>query len=315
MLDALLANWPLKLLALALAFAIWVSVTGENRAVQDFKVPLEIRLAEDLVLASSPPTTVDVRLRGVESLMRRLDPVPMAVRVDLRDATTGEQEVLWSRDDLKGIPRGVEIDFIDPDRTQLTIETRRRRQLPVEPTFLGQPPEEFAFYGARVVPDQLRVEGPASQVDALEVLRTTPIRLDERSKPFVARVSVVAEGELVRLIDQDTLDVFVAVDAAAVERRLENVPVEVVGAPPGTSVEPATLNVTLSGPPRLVDRLTAAQLRLLADASAVTADSGTHEVPVRVEFAGLDPDEQTRVNVEAISRRQVEITLSGRRSL
>jgi YbbR domain-containing protein len=278
MLDALLANWPLKLLALALAFAIWVSVTGESRAVQDVEVPLEIQLPEDLVLASSPPTTVDVRLRGVESLIRRLDPVPMAVRVDLRDATTGEQEVLWSREDLKGIPRGVEIDFIDPDRTQLVIETRGRRQLPVEPTFLGQPPEGYAFYGAQVTPDQLRVEG-------------------------------------VRLIDQDTLDVFVAVDAAAVERRLENVPVEVVGAPPGTSVEPTTLNVTLSGPPRLVDRLTADQIRLLADASAVTADSGTHEVPVRVEFAGVASDERSRINVEAISRRQVEVTLSGRRSL
>ncbi len=315
MLDTLLANWPLKLLAIALAFAIWVSVTGENRVVQDFKVPLEIQLPDDLALASDPPTAVDVRFRGLESVMRRLDPVPMAVRVDLRDATSGEREVLLSRQNLIGVPRGVEVDFMDPDRAELVVETRRRRDLRVEPTFLGQPAQGFAFYGARVSPKRLRVDGPSSQVDALEVLRTNPIRLDDRSEPFMTHVGVVPEGKHVRLVDQDTLDVLVLVDAAAVERRLEDVPVEVVGAPPGTTVEPAALHVTVSGPPQLVEKITPDQVRLIADASGLSPDAAKQNIEVRAEFAGFDPDERARLSVESISQGKVRVTPSGRRSL
>ena len=315
MLDRVLANWPLKLLALGLAFTIWVSVTGENRVVQDLRVPLEIDVSDDLIPSSIPPTTVSVRLRGAESLMRRLDPVPIVVRVDLRDASPGPQEVVLGRGDVSGAPRGVEVDFIEPDRLTLELDTRSRRELPVEPTILGQPAEGFAFYNAQVSPNQLRVEGPASQVDQLQVLRTTPIRLDGRTETFAVRVAVAAESELVRVLGPDTLSVRVVVDAAAVERRLENLAVEAVGAPAGSTVKPDVLHVILAGPPRLVDRLAPDQVRLYADVTRPPVDGGHVEVPVRVELLGLGPDERSRVQVKSISRRQVQVTLSGRRSL
>ena len=126
MLDRILTNWPLKVLAIVLAFAIWVSVTGEKRTLQDFQVPLEVRVADELVLASTPPNTVTVRLRGSESLLRRLDPLPIVVRADLTDASTGEQDVQLSAGDIGGLPRGVEVDFIDPDRIRVVIAACRR---------------------------------------------------------------------------------------------------------------------------------------------------------------------------------------------
>jgi YbbR domain-containing protein len=315
MLDVLASNWPLKLLALALAFAIWVSVTGESRVVQDFRVPLELELDDDFVVASSPPTTIEVRLRGVESLMRRLDPVRMVMRLDLRDAGEGEQELVLARENLSGIPRGVEVEFIDPNRSQVVLAERKRLDLRVEPTFLGQPEDGYAFYNAQVTPEKLRVEGPAAQVENLELLRTNPIRLDGRSEPFVARVGVVPEGELVRVLGRETLEVYVVVDAAAVERRIENIPVEVVGAAAGTQVNPETLNLILSGPPRLLDQLTPDQIRLVADVSRLSQDATRADVPVIVDFPGIPEDERSRVSVKSMSRRQVEVSLSGRRSL
>jgi hypothetical protein len=315
MLDRLTSNWQLKLLAVGLAFAIWVSVTGESRVVQDYRVPLELELADDLVVTSNPPTTLEVRLRGLESLMRRLDPVRMVARVDLRDAVEGEREIVLDRENLTGIPRGVEVDFIEPNRSQIVLAQRSHRDLPVEPTFLGQPAEGYAFYNARATPNRLRVEGPASQVDGLEVLRTNPIRLDGRSEPFVARVGIVQEGEQVHILGRETIEVNVVVDAAAVERRIENVPVDVVGAAAGTTVKPELVNLIVSGPPRLVDLLTPDQVHLIADVSRLAPDTTKADVPLRVEFAGIAIDEISRVSVKSMSRRQVEVSLSGRRSL
>jgi len=315
MLDRMAAHWPLKLLSLALAFAIWVSVTGESRVVQDFRVPLELQLGDDITVASSPPTTIEVRLRGVESLMRRVDPVRMVMRLDLRDANEGEQELVLATESLSGIPRGVEVDFIDPNRAQVVLARVLRVDLPVEPTFLGQPADGYALYDAGVDPERLLVEGPKEQIEKLEVLRTNPIRLDDRSEPFIVRVGVAQEGELVRVLGRETLDVRVVVDAAAVERRVENVPVDVIGAATGTTVNPESINVILSGPPRLVDLLTPDQIHLIADVSRLAPDTTQADVPIRVEFAGISIDELSRIEVKSMSRRHVEVSLSGRRSL
>ncbi len=70
MLDRVLVNWPLKVLAISLAFAIWVFVSGEKRIVKNFEVPLDLRLPDHLALLEAPQRTVSVRLRGPESLIR-----------------------------------------------------------------------------------------------------------------------------------------------------------------------------------------------------------------------------------------------------
>ena len=59
--------------ALGMAFVIWVSITGESSILKDFGVPLAIEMAEDRILTVTPPNNVTVRLRGPESLMRRLE--------------------------------------------------------------------------------------------------------------------------------------------------------------------------------------------------------------------------------------------------
>ena len=95
MLDRVLLNWPLKLLAASLAFAIWVFVSGEERIVRDFEIPLDMQLPEHLALLEAPPTTVAVRLRGPEGLIRRIQPGDMAIGVELGDTPTNRLDSDW----------------------------------------------------------------------------------------------------------------------------------------------------------------------------------------------------------------------------
>jgi YbbR domain-containing protein len=310
MLDRLLTNWPLKLLAMALAFAIWVSVTGETRIVQDFSVPLELQLSESKVLSSTLPTTVTVRLRGSQGQMRRLDSVPMVLRVNLRSAPVGEQDVQISSRDLDGVPRGVEVDFIDPDRLSLLLDERLSVELPIEPTFIGQPPEGYAFYGARVQPESVLVEGPRSQLEPLELLRTNPIRLDNRTEPFVVRVTAVPEDSYVRMLDPRSLEVHVDIDASPVERSFEEVPVVVRGGTAGDEVDPAAVSVILSGPPALINSLLPEHVAAVADVSELQPGM-EHVVQVQVDFAGVAFEDQARINVKSIGQREVKVKLAG----
>jgi len=310
MLDRVLSNWPLKLLAVALAFFIWVSITGENRVVQDFSLPLEIELSDETVLVSQTPNTVTVRLRGPESLMRRLDPVPMGLQVDLGDAAPGDHDVQFTSADLVNVPRGAEVEFIDPARISLSLEQRLRRELDVEVNFLGQPPAGFTFYGADVLPRSILVEGPVSEVEPLEVVRTNPIRLDRRTEPFEARAAAVPEGAHVRVIDPRPLEVRVDVDAAPVERRFDEIPVQLdVGGVGQVTTEAVT--VTLSGPPSAVDRVRPEQIRVLAGVGEAEAGAGPLDVDLRVEFTGIPARELARITVKSLSHRRVTVRLAG----
>jgi YbbR domain-containing protein len=311
MLDAVTTNWPLKLLALAFAFAIWVSVTGEQRIVQDFSLPQEINVSDDRVVASPTPNTVTVRLRGAESLMRRLDPVPMALSVDLHDAAPGERDVQLSNEQLVNLPRGVEVEFIDPDRLSLIVERRLRRELEVEVTFLGQPPEGYAFYGAESFPAKILVEGPESQIEPLQDVRTNPIRLDQHTESFVARVTAIPVGEFVRIVDPRPLEVRVDVDEMPRERTFQEIPILIIGGGEGSQTNPDRLDVTLSGPPSLVDRILPDQIRLLADASGLEPSRQAREVELRVELIDVPARDLGRVTVMSPSGRKVSLRVSG----
>ena len=135
-----LRRWHLKLLALALAVAVWVAVTGEGRGVQDFRVPVDVVLSSGATLAGTPPPNVTVRLRGPDSLLRRLDPYDLTVRIDLRDEWGGERTVQLTPRNVAGVPRDVEVASIDPDRLRLGVARKKRREITVVPTIVGKPP-------------------------------------------------------------------------------------------------------------------------------------------------------------------------------
>ena len=313
MLESLQANWPLKLLALGLAFAIWISVSSENRIVQDFTIPLEILLPDELTLATVQPTTATVRLAGPETSIRNLDPVPIAVRVDLGEGAAGQHDVLLSRANLTGVPRGLDLEFIHPDRLTLTVDRRVRQQLPVEPIFLGEPPEGYVFYGAEVRPDNLTVEGPASEVQSLDVLRTNPIRLDLRTSPFTIPVAAVPESPHVRVVDTRTVAVRVLVDTTPMNRTIEGIAVEVVGQAYEAVASPETISATLAGPPSLVEGLRPEALRAIVDASGMLPRARSYQAPLRLDFLEVTVEDRARISILSLSKGQVAVRIFDRK--
>ena len=311
MLDRVLVNWPLKLLALSLAFGIWVFVSGEKPIVRDFEVPLDMQLPDHLALLEAPPPTVSVRLRGPESLILR--PVGMALRVELTDLPPGDQVVNLAKTDLAGVPRGVDVDYIDPSSVRVQLDERGRLKFPIDVAFLGQPPEGYAFYGARVTPEELTLEGPKSQLSLVETLKTQTIRLDQRTEPFTATVTAVPGHASLRVVETTPIKVSVEVDVAPVERTFTRVPVEAIGQVYETSVSPTHTAVTLSGPPALLERLRSRQLRLVVDVSKLTPFDQPRQVPVQLDLVDVPVEEMSRISMKTVGRREVSVLVSERR--
>lgn len=313
MVGALTRNAALKLLALLLAFAVWVAMSGESSIVQDLRVPVDLAVPDGLIAAEAPPATVGVRLRGPESLLRRLDPLPLEVRVDLRDAAPGPRNVQLSADDVGGVPRGIEVATIEPDRFRIELERRARKLVPIVPSFAGHPLPGYAVYDVRIAPDSLEVEGPESRVATLTRLRTDPIRLDDRNAPFTVRTSAVPSNAEVRVVDPQPLEAQVEVDVAPAARVYPGVPVRVVGLEFDGVPSPAYVDVTLSGPPALLAEIRGDQIRAVADAHGLAPRAEPHSVRLRIELLGLAEPDRARVTVKSLSRPRVAVALTHRR--
>lgn len=313
MLDLVFRRWGLKLLAFAIAFAIWLAVVGENKAVQDFRVPLDVALRQDAILEGPVPTAVNVRLRGTQNVLQRIAPFDLEMRVDLRDADVGERNVLLSSETLLGLPAEVEVVLIDPGRVAFRVARRGRKAVPVAPEFVGRPAPGYEFYWAEASPDTVEIEGPETKIAGVSRLRTDPIQLDGRTEPFVLRVAAVPDSPDVRVRDPRPITVRAHVDVAPVEASFDDVPVTFSGQTYAASAVPPALRVTIAGPPALVGRIRPSQIRAVADLTGLEPRALPHAVPVRIDVLDLSLSELARVTVRALSRSKVEVRLSDRR--
>jgi YbbR domain-containing protein len=311
--EPLVRNWPLKLLAVLLAFAIWVGVTGENRIVQDFRVPVDIGLPDHLIPGEAPPSTVNVRLRGPETLFRRLDPLPLEVNVDLHEAGPGPRTVLLTPDNVAGVPDGLEVALIEPDRFRLLLDRRVRKVLPVVPAFVGQPSGGFAVYDVRIDPESLEVEGPESRVATLSRLRTDPIHLEGRTSSFSVHVSAVPASPEVRVVDPRLLQAEVDVDTAPASATFDGISVVLAGKVYEGSASPPTVSAILSGPPTLLRGFRSDQLRAVVDVQGLAPRPEPYRLPIRIELLDIPAAKLGRITVKSVSRPWVSVSLTNRR--
>ncbi len=313
MLEAVLRNWRLKLLSLALAFALWVAVTGESRIVQDVEVPLALSVRNEHTVSTRPPRSVSVRLRGAESVVRAIEPGRLEVVADLRDLAPGPRTVQLSEASVKGVPPGVEVERVDPNRLSVTLARKVRRKVPVVPSFLGRPPDGYAFYGAEVVPEVVEIEGPEPEVAGASRVRTDPIHLERATRPFIARVGAVPDSPEVRVVDAATVEVRAQVDAAPIETTFHAVPVVLAGRTHEAEVSPTTVSVRLAGPPGLIARLRSEQVRAVADLTGLAPRGAAYRVPLRVDLVDVPASDLARISVKQAGTGSVRVRILERR--
>lgn len=313
MFDFLIRRWPIKLLAVLIAFAIWVAVIGENRVIQDFRVPLDVALRQDAILVGEAPTSVMVRLRGPETLLQRVEPLGMELRVDLRDAAAGERNVQLSGSQLFGIPSGLEVASLEPVRLRLVIDKRAKLSLAVQPVLAGRPEAGYHCYGSIANPERLEVEGPRASLAGLGRLRTDPIRLEGHYAPFTARVGAVVEQPDVRVTDPKPVEVRVLVDEAPIDQSFDGVPVVFANQAFDSLASPAVVRAVLTGPRALLRSLRPGQARAVADLAGLTPRTAPYPVSIRIDFANLTPEQRARLTVRIVSRPRVDIRVSDRR--
>src|ERR1700728_3937430 len=88
------ANAGLKLLALAVSFALWATYTSEPYAEVGFQVPLEFTtMPPQLEITGDVPNNVRVRVRGRSALLRRMIAGDLSLQLDMKEGKIGTTDL------------------------------------------------------------------------------------------------------------------------------------------------------------------------------------------------------------------------------
>jgi YbbR domain-containing protein len=170
-----LHNAGFKLISLLAAAVLWFAVARSPVAEIEMRVPIEFHnLPDNLEIDSASFTEAQIRLRGPERVIHRLQPGDVRAEIDLASVQPGGRTFdLTSRH--VSVPQDLEVVQIIPGQFHLSFDQRTSRTVEVRPRVTGN----FAG-GMRVAqviadPATVTVTGPQRRVDALEAATTDPV--------------------------------------------------------------------------------------------------------------------------------------------
>jgi YbbR domain-containing protein len=292
----------LKILAIALASLLWLTVAGEHVVERSLRVPLEFRnIPEALEIVGNTPDTVDVRLRGSSAVLSRVQAGEIVAVLDLNSARAGSR-LFHIRNDEVRAPFGVEVSQVVPSTLALELEKSARRTVPVIPAIEGDPAPGFVVGRSSADPPTVEIVGPDSHVRQVAEATTEPVSVKDARSRVRDSVTVGVVDSSVRLAQAQSANVVVEIWPAPVERRMPDVPVRWrnLGSGLRAQVSPQLVHVTVRGSSAPLASLRGDSVQAFVDLAGL--GSGRYNLRVQV-----DPAEN--FGVVAIDPAVVSVTI------
>ena len=292
----------LKVLAIALATLLWLTVAGEQTVERAMRVPLEMtQKPEDLEIVGDPPLAVDVLVRGSSALLSRLDVGEVVAVLDLSAARPGSRLFALRTDRVK-VPYGVQVAQIVPSTLAVELEKSATRTVPVVPALEGEPARGFVVGRITSEPSTVRVIGPESRVKRLAEATTETVSVAGERERLRDVVTVGVSDSAVRLAEPQRATVVVEIVPAPVERQIARVPVRWrnLGAGMRATIGPSVAEVQIRGQQESLDKIRPDTIQAFVDLAGL----GPGRYNLRVQ---VDPSEA--FGVSAIEPAVVEVTI------
>ena len=192
-------NLGLKFLALGLGSLLWFIVSGERIVERSVSVPLAFRnRSASIEMTNTPPSTVDVRLRGSSGQLARLGPGDVAAYIDLAGTPAGSR-VFQVQPDQVTAPFGVEVVQVLSPAVSLDLDRSGAREVPVRPFIDGEPAPGFTRGDVTVDPARIEVIGPESHLKDLQFAITEPVSIAGATATVKRVVRVAISDAALRL--------------------------------------------------------------------------------------------------------------------
>jgi YbbR domain-containing protein len=167
-------NLTLKITSLVLATGLWLAVSSSPPSEVVLNTAIIFRnMPQNLEISSVNIPSVQVRVRGPERRVRRLQATDVYAEVDVSGVTPGEHTFDLTK--AIGVPDKLEISQVVPSEIHVVLDTRVMRWVPVHPRVIGTFPAGYRIGRITVDPEKVELVGPKKEIDAVESATTDPV--------------------------------------------------------------------------------------------------------------------------------------------
>ena len=212
-------NLGLKLVSLLLAIGLWTVVARDPIAEVEMKVPIEFHnLPDNLEIDSASFTEAQIRVRGPERVIHRLQAADLHAEIDLASVRPGERTF-----DLTGrqvrVPQDLEVVQIIPGQFHLSFDNRETRTVEVRPRVTGNFASGMRVKQVIADPASIMITGPRRRVEAVEGAITDPVDISGA----MTRASFVTQAyvpdPLIQVVHPTPIRVTVIMEASGDEKQ------------------------------------------------------------------------------------------------
>jgi len=210
-----LHNFGLKLISLILAVGLWLAVSRNPAAEVAVEVPIEFQnVPENLEISSPQIPPAQIRLRGPEILVNRLQRSDVHTTIDLGGARPGERTFdLTARQVRK--PYGLDVVQVVPSQFQLAFDTRLTRSVEVHPRVVGTFADGYSIGRILVAPPMITISGPRARVQAAEAAITDPLDVSGTMNRATFVTHAYVSDPMVQVVDPAAIHVTIIMEKSS----------------------------------------------------------------------------------------------------
>jgi len=266
-----LDNWPLKVVAILLAIALWIVVAAKRPATQIRPVSVQLDLPRGRALTQPLPNVTALvvgRASGLLTLYRE----PLVIHKVVPDTVSSSQYALAlaPADVVVSPDAKVAVQDVQPRQIVVVLDEIARRRVPVRARVTIQPDSGYVLVGGvAVIPAEVEIAGPRAQVGPLDSVSTAPVEVTGAREPVRLRVPLDTGAATTLRMSPAEVEVLAQVVPLA-ERLFTGIPVFVDN--PTWAPDPAEVTLAIRGPATRV-------LALAADSFRVSVTPGRTATP------------------------------------
>ncbi|MGH9515494.1 MAG: CdaR family protein [Terriglobales bacterium] len=207
-------NLGLKVISLLIATGLWLAVSSESTSEVAFNVAIIFQnMPNDLEISSETIPSAQVRVRGPERLVRRLQASDVHEEIDLSGMKPGERTFDLYVSQVT-VPDKLEATQIVPSQIHLLFDRKTTRVVPVRPRVVGTFASGYSIAQIKSDPENVEISGPKKSVDGVESAITDPIDVSGLiSRTTYSRHAYVSDP-LIRVVDPHPVRITIIMERA-----------------------------------------------------------------------------------------------------
>ncbi len=271
--ELLLANWPIKLTALALSTALWAVLAAEQTTTQLVPVTLDITPPEGRTMTVQLPP-IQARYGGTLRELLKLYETPPVIRKTVPDTISGSSYIIeLATTDLETIEDAdVLAQEIQPHNITLQFDDVLRRNVRVVSRVALFPDSGYEVFGKiSVTPATVSVSGPDALVRKINSLLTMSLERRGISSPVRIEVPIDTSGLGVLRVEPREVEVTANIGPVS-EQVLMGVAVSILSDRATWESVPSAVIVTVRGPSARIVQLTRDSVQVIARPTELGTD-------------------------------------------